>query len=672
LCNRQSESTHARCRRTVHIRPCRSPRRRTPTAPPDTADEPRQSGGTDETDHPAGGTDGLREPVQQPVPDDAPAEHEQRHADENRRRPGGYHPTERHRPHRTDRQRADPDGYAGDEHAGTDHWGVTRVGERGGGDDSSEGRDGHDPAGDRPEPVGVDTTPQADDGGGHREQCGDPGRSRDDRRETTLYSVCDGREEGRDDHDRPDRDRVGVERHDRDIDPTREEGRGRPCRVAAPDTKRSFGGSRYRQAMPSTHADDCHSRRQLLAALGGAVACGVAGCLGGDGDRFTPGTDEETDWPAPRHDTHNTAYAPDAAGPRTEPATRWTTDRGSPTGPPVVADGTVYLPGIEALWALDTTDGSQRWRFVRESATSTTPPTVHDGTVYVTERTERVVYALDAADGSILWQTPAELRVSAPPYLAVGEFVDKPWVFVGTERGRVHRVDPETGESTATVDLFGAVSTFVTGRLGRRLFVGTAGGSVYALSSAFVDVEGEAFGEAWRRKLGGRVDGLIPDEEGLFASARGGPLACLSDADGTTRWTLSAEASTVPPLLTGGRVVSAGYDRLSAARTFDGAVQWQTDDRFDEAAPVAAGGTPSATGASSPASGSAVPTGSRPTTPHAAGGRSTSVTTPSRGWPSRTARCSSRHRAPTRRCTVWRSESAPDRFQTVGDRCLID
>jgi len=37
--------------------------------------------------------------------------------------------------------------------------------------------------------------------------------------------------------------------------------------------------------------------------------------------------------------------------------------------------------------------------------------------------------------------------------------------------------------------------------------------------------------------------------------------------------------------------VSTGYDRLSAARTFDGAVQWQTDDRFDEAAPVAAGDT---------------------------------------------------------------------------------
>lgn len=347
--------------------------------------------------------------------------------------------------------------------------------------------------------------------------------------------------------------------------------------------------------MPSTHADGHHSRRRVLAGVAAATVGSVAGCLGGD-DRFTPGTDEETDWPAPRYDTHNTAYAPDAAAPRTEPTTRWTTDRGSPTGPPVVADGTVYLPGIEALWALDTTDGSQRWRFVRESGSSTTPPTVHDGRVYVTERTERVVYALDAADGSILWQTPPELRVSAPPYLAVGEFTNRPRLFVGTERGRVHRVDPETGTSTASVDLFGAVSTFVVDQLGRRLFVGTTGGSVYALSSAFVDVEGEAFGELWRRKLNGRVDGLVPNSEGLFVSSWGGPLACLIDADGTTRWTLPAESSTAPPVSTGGRVVSTGYSRLSAARTFDGAVQWQADEQFDRAPPVAAGDTVYAVG----------------------------------------------------------------------------
>ncbi len=342
--------------------------------------------------------------------------------------------------------------------------------------------------------------------------------------------------------------------------------------------------------MPSRRTDDL-PRRRVLAGVAAGTAAGVAGCLGDSDDQLTPGTDEETDWPAPRYDAHNTAYAPDAAGPRTEPTTRWTTDRGSPTGPPVVADGTVYLPGVEGLWALDTADGTRQWQFTRESATTASTPTVHDGTVYVTEQTDRVVYALDAADGSVLWQTPPELRVSAPPYLATGEFVTRPWLFVGTERGRVHRLDPETGESTASVDLFGTLSTFVADRLGRRLFVGTTGGSVYALSSAFVDVAGEAFGESWRRKLDGHVDGLVPDEEGLFASTRAGPLACLSDTDGTTRWTLSAEVSTGPPVSTGGRVVSAGYERLRSARTFDGTVQWETDERFDGAAPVAAGDT---------------------------------------------------------------------------------
>lgn len=97
------------------------------------------------------------------------------------------------------------------------------------------------------------------------------------------------------------------------------------------------------------------SRRRVLAGVGGAAATALAGCL--DSPNFSPGSDADADWPMERYDAANTAFAPDAAAPRTGVRERWTFEAGGASGAPVVVDGTVYQPTMSALVALDSETG---------------------------------------------------------------------------------------------------------------------------------------------------------------------------------------------------------------------------------------------------------------------------------------------------------------------------
>ncbi|WP_425604714.1 PQQ-binding-like beta-propeller repeat protein [Halobellus ordinarius] len=76
---------------------------------------------------------------------------------------------------------------------------------------------------------------------------------------------------------------------------------------------------------------------------------------------------------------------PRCSRPREAPKERFRIDLPSPTDRPVVADGTVFLPTMGGLIALDAADGEEQWRYAPAEAAHFFPsPAVHDGTVYVT------------------------------------------------------------------------------------------------------------------------------------------------------------------------------------------------------------------------------------------------------------------------------------------------
>lgn len=154
--------------------------------------------------------------------------------------------------------------------------------------------------------------------------------------------------------------------------------------------------------------------------------------------------------PQPPTVTAETVYV--TAGPevvafdRAEGTERWRTNAGveshvyapgrenaTPVTPPVVGEDVLYVAGgleavtrgdAGALAALDPETGEVRWSFRPEPSGSDRwslvggMPALHDGTLYVTGAPdvearrgpprETVLYAVDAADGSLRWQTPTQ------------------------------------------------------------------------------------------------------------------------------------------------------------------------------------------------------------------------------------------------------------------------
>jgi halocyanin-like protein len=74
---------------------------------------------------------------------------------------------------------------------------------------------------------------------------------------------------------------------------------------------------------------------------------------------------------------------------------------------PTLAGETAFVGGARGtVHAVDTTDGSKRWRI--ETAVGTDgPPVVHDGTVYVRQN-EKTIIAVDADTGGIDWEFTAD------------------------------------------------------------------------------------------------------------------------------------------------------------------------------------------------------------------------------------------------------------------------
>ena len=105
---------------------------------------------------------------------------------------------------------------------------------------------------------------------------------------------------------------------------------------------------------------------------------------------------------------------------------------------PTVVDGTVYIGGPGALYALDAATGDEEWTFTDPSHVVRSSPTVSDGTVYVGGPDE-TLYAVDAETGEREWvfTEPSRIVRSSPT-------VFDGTVYVGADG--LYAVDGQTGE----------------------------------------------------------------------------------------------------------------------------------------------------------------------------------------------------------------------------------
>jgi outer membrane protein assembly factor BamB len=119
-----------------------------------------------------------------------------------------------------------------------------------------------------------------------------------------------------------------------------------------------------------------------------------------------------SDWPVYRHDAARSGYARTTIGANLKSA--WETDLGGRLSAVTVADGRCFVASIDThtVFALDTTNGRELWRFTADGRVDS-PPTIYNGCAYFGSA-DGYVYCLRASDGALAWRylaAPADRRM---------------------------------------------------------------------------------------------------------------------------------------------------------------------------------------------------------------------------------------------------------------------
>lgn len=379
-------------------------------------------------------------------------------------------------------------------------------------------------------------------------------------------------------------------------------------------------------------------RRQFIAALAAGSASVIAGCNGGGEDGSGPGegttptgatdgTGSTGGGQSYRFDRGNigrTGHFPNRSGPAESVAESWSyeTDSALSGQPlvaggsvylvttsgrvialdagaesvdwetsydtefqttPAVADGTLYVPGEEILYALDASSGDEQWQFDTEDNVIE-PPAVRDGTVYLASylgaRTGQLT-ALDADDGSTEWVNENDIGYAAAPAIADGT------VYYLGENSAVTAVDATGEEQWRATE----------SEYDRKRAVSADGDTVYFYNrsvGSVVALNGSDGTERWSYELDAEItDAPIVGADGVFVPA-GGTIAKVDSDDGTEQWTTSVSGEmNHGPLNYGGTLyVTSGLANLTAIDPSDGSEIWRSDiGSSNPSEPVLADGT---------------------------------------------------------------------------------
>jgi outer membrane protein assembly factor BamB len=159
----------------------------------------------------------------------------------------------------------------------------------------------------------------------------------------------------------------------------------------------------------------------------------------------------------------------------------WRMDLTRPArGAPAIVDGTAYFGSQDDfVYAVDAADGRLLWKRKTEGPVDTSPA-VDGGRVFVvaesTTLAEARLYALSASDGSVAWTYAATIRAlgSTSPTVARG------MVFVGMGDSRVHALDEATGNLRWTAPVRSFFTAGASPAIdGGDLYVADVSGALY-------------------------------------------------------------------------------------------------------------------------------------------------------------------------------------------------
>lgn len=195
--------------------------------------------------------------------------------------------------------------------------------------------------------------------------------------------------------------------------------------------------------------------------------------------------------------------------------------------PVVTGDTVVVVAKDGVVSALDATSGQQKWQ-VKTSGKILSSPVVDErgGTVYLGSN-DLFLYALNLADGKIIWRYYAEDYRYGGLYVSPG--LDHERVYIGAKNGVMHAVWQQTGKPAWKTELGSAMydAPLVAGS---HIYIGAYDRCIYALDS----VSGAVL---WRRGLDEWPQGTPVLLGGtLYIATHGGTLYGVQANDGTTVW----------------------------------------------------------------------------------------------------------------------------------------
>ncbi|HEY1584198.1 MAG TPA: PQQ-binding-like beta-propeller repeat protein [Polyangia bacterium] len=209
------------------------------------------------------------------------------------------------------------------------------------------------------------------------------------------------------------------------------------------------------------------------------------------------------------------------------------------------SDGTRVFVGSSAkvLWALSARDGSILWNHPLGGTISGRPLYAADnGAVYVGSD-DGALYAFDAASGAERWVYRAHGPIASQPVYADGT------LYVTSGENRVYALDARTGKWKWQYDREAPESFTIRGYpsplvVGNRVYVGFSDGYLACLSASGGDV-------MWARSLAGDATRFMDVDstplyyrDTLYVSAYATGVYALDPKDGSTRWRFDVEGAT--------------------------------------------------------------------------------------------------------------------------------
>jgi len=344
------------------------------------------------------------------------------------------------------------------------------------------------------------------------------------------------------------------------------------------------------------------------------------------GGAVTPRSD--ADWPLPDRSAANDAYAADGAVSGESPSVAWRTGARRPDGvsdnydpvfgPPVVADGRVYiangltygpqlsLPHRQQFRAFDAATGEELWTHEISDETDGVPEpedavvgedailvaagqrlrvldpatgearrtqTFPDGIETVTPAGDRTYVVADdtvhalGPDGDTEWTTTATVHVGARPALGTDH------LYVGGSSKQLYALDPATGDVrwNRTVEHHsgdGPLAVYDVVAVGGGVLVRRANETVYAYDDA-----GE---QVWYSTGGYRS--LATDGSRVYCGRETGAVRALDVATGDRRWEreYGLDGGVERPIVAGDRLSLTDGESLVAARSDNGTEDWRT------------------------------------------------------------------------------------------------